>query len=938
MNLEQFSGVNAGYVLELYEKYRRNPDSVDPATREAFAAWTPTDTTTESSGDRPAAGAALRVIVGAANLAESIRRYGHLAARIDPLGSTPPGDPTLSPRAHGITDEDLKSLPASLVGGPASESSANAFEAIEKLRRVYCSTTGFDYAHVFVPEEREWLRQAAESGRFLPPMDRNSVRALLDRITQVEVFERFLHRTFPGKTRFSVEGVDMLVPILDEIICGAADRGVRQSIIGMAHRGRLNVLAHVLQKPYTQILAEFKDPIGAARRINLGWMGDVKYHAGARTARPRGQMHVSMPPNPSHLEAVDPVVVGMARAAGTLSDAPGAPRFDGARTLPILIHGDSAFAGQGIVAETLNLSRLRGYDTDGTIHIITNNQVGFTATPSESYSTSYASGLARGFKIPIVHVNADDPVACVEAARLAWEYRARFRRDFLIDLVGYRRHGHNEGDEPAFTQPLMYKTVAGHSTVRQIFGASLVQQGTIEQADLEAIEKKHWTVLEQTFEALKPEEDFVAPVPEPVPAGIAGQTPTGVALDSLASINASLQTDPEGFTFSKKLERNRERRKAALANPDERSIDWAIAEELAFATILADGVPIRLTGEDVQRGTFSHRHAAYHDAATGKVFVPLQSFAQARAPFEIYNSPLSENGAIGFEFGYNIQEPGRLVLWEAQYGDFINGAQVMLDQFVTSGRAKWGLHPSLVFLLPHAYEGQGPEHSSARPERILEAAANINLRLVNCTTAAQYFHLLRRQALLLKRDPLPLFVLTPKSLLRHPAVASTPRELAEGRFQSVIDDVEARARAKSIKRVILCSGKVYVDLISNEHRAAASDIAICRVEQLYPFPNVALRDLLSGYTGAREVIWLQEEPENMGAWEFFRPLLEELLNGRCPVRYIGRPRSASPSEGSAAIHQLNQKALIERAFDLRAENVEAPRPVREVRSLTGSKR
>jgi 2-oxoglutarate dehydrogenase E1 component len=939
MNLEQFSGVNAGYVLELYERYRRNPESVDPATREAFAAWTPEETRPDAAGDRPSGGASLRVIVGAASLADSVRRYGHLAAHIDPLGSTPPGDPSLSPRAHGITEEDLQSLPASLVGGPAAESSANAFDAIEKLRRVYCSTTGFDYSHVFVPEEREWLRQAAESGRFLPPLDRHSVRALLDRITQVEVFERFLHRTFPGKTRFSVEGVDMLVPILDEIICGAADRGVRQSIIGMAHRGRLNVLAHVLQKPYNQILAEFKDPIGAARRINLGWMGDVKYHAGARTARPRGQMHVSMPPNPSHLEAVNPVVVGMARAAGTVADGPGAPRFDGGRTLPILIHGDAAFPGQGIVAETLNLSRLRGYDTDGTIHVIANNQVGFTASPSESYSTSYASGLARGFKIPIVHVNADDPVACVEAARLAWEYRARFRRDFLIDLVGYRRHGHNEGDEPAFTQPLMYKKVAAHQTVRQIFAASLVKQGSIEQADVDAIEKKHWSTLEKTFESLKPEEDFVAPVPEPVPAGIAGQTVTGVPLETLVGINSSLQADPEGFTFSRKLERNRERRKQALVNPDERAIDWAMAEELAFATILADGVPIRLTGEDVQRGTFSHRHAVYHDGDTGNVFVPLQAFSQARAPFEIYNSPLSENGAIGFEFGYNIQEPGRLVLWEAQYGDFINGAQVMLDQFVTSGRAKWGLQPSLVFLLPHGYEGQGPEHSSARPERILEAAANINLRLVNCTTAAQYFHLLRRQALLLTRDPLPLFVLTPKSLLRHPAVASTPRELEQGRFQSVIDDADARARAKAIKRVILCSGKVYVDLISSDRRAAATDIAIGRVEQLYPFPNVALRELLAGYHSVREVVWLQEEPENMGAWEFFRPLLEELLNGRCPLRYIGRPRSASPSEGSAAVHQLNQKALVEQAFDLRAEAVDIPRPVaREVRSLTGSKR
>jgi 2-oxoglutarate dehydrogenase E1 component len=938
MDLDQFSGLNAGYVLELYEKYRQNRESVDSETRRAFDSWRAPD------ADQPAAEPAIthdriQVIVGAANLAESIRRYGHLAARIDPLGSTPPGDPSLSPRAHGITDEDLQRLPASLVGGPVAETSANAFEAIEKLRRVYCSTTGFDCAQVFVPEERAWLRDAAESGRFLPPMDRASSLSLLDRITQVETFERFLHRAFPGKTRFSVEGLDMLVPVLDEILCGAADRGVRHTIIGMAHRGRLNVLAHVLQKPYAQILAEFKDPLGSHARISSGWMGDVKYHAGARTAAPRGQMHVTMPPNPSHLEAVNPVVAGMARAAGTVAEGAGAPRFDGARTLPVLIHGDAAFPGQGVVAETLNLSRLAGYTTDGTLHIIANNQVGFTATPAESYSTSYASGLARGFKIPIVHVNADDPAACLEAARLSWEYRARFRRDFLIDLVGYRRHGHNEGDEPGFTQPLMYRKVASHPTVRELFAAALVGQGSVTQEETDALVARHHSILDAAFSSLKPEEDLAAPVPEAVPAGIAGRTQTAVPLERLVEINEALQRDPEGFTFAKKLERGRQRRKSALADPRTPTIDWALAEELALATILADGVPVRLTGEDVERGTFSHRHSVYHDAVTGSQLIPLQTFPQARAPFEVYNSPLTENGVIGFEFGYNIQEPGRLVIWEAQYGDFINGAQVMLDQFVTSGRAKWGLQPSLVFLLPHAYEGQGPEHSSARPERILQAAANVNLRLANCTTAAQYFHLLRRQAALLGRDPLPLFILTPKSLLRHPAVASTPLELAEGRFQSVIDDADARSRSKQVTRLVLCSGKVYVDAVSSELREKATRVAVCRVEQLYPFPNVALAEVFDGYPSLRDIVWLQEEPENMGAWEFVRPLLEEMIGGRWPLRYVGRPRSASPSEGSAAWHQLNQKALIAGVFSL--EDVPgdgAPARPKPVPQLTGAKR
>ena len=923
MNLEQFAGVNAGYVIELYERYRQNPESVDPETRRVFESWIPADAASTAGAPSPPPVANIHAIVGAANLAESIRRYGHLAARIDPLGSPPIGDPSLSPRAHGLTDDELKTLPAALIGGPLAESATNAYDAIDRLRRVYCSTTGFDYAHVFVPEEREWLRTAAESGRFLPPMDPNSTAALLDRITQVEVFERFLQRTFPGKTRFSVEGVDMLVPILDEIICGAADRGTRHTMIGMAHRGRLNVLAHILQKPYPQILAEFKDPVTNHRmELGLGWMGDVKYHAGARTSSPRGEMHVTVAPNPSHLEAVDPVVVGMARAAGTVADGPGAPRFDGARTLPVLIHGDAAFSGQGIVAETLNLSRLPGYDTDGTIHIITNNQLGFTATPGESYSTSYASGLARGFKIPIVHVNADDPVACLEVARLAWEYRARFRRDFLIDLVGYRRHGHNEGDEPAFTQPVMYRKIAAHRTVRELFAAVLVKQGQTTDEAADALVKKHFAVLEQTFASLSPETDYVQPVLDRAPAGAAARAVTGVPVARLREINDALLTPPAGFAFHKKLERGRERRKAAFASADERTIDWAAAEELALASILADGIAVRLTGEDVERGTFSHRHAVFHDASTGKVFVPLQEFAHARASFEIHNTPLTENATIGFEFGYNIQEPGRLVIWEAQYGDFINGAQVTLDQFVTSGRAKWGLKPSLVFLLPHGYEGQGPEHSSARPERFLQTAADINLRLVNCTSAAQYFHLLRRQAMLLQRDPLPLIVLTPKSLLRNAAVASTPRELEEGRFQSVIDDGEMQSRAKSIKRVVLCSGKVAIDLLTSDRRAASKDVAIVRVEQLYPFPEVALAEALSAYSSVNDVVWLQEEPENMGAWEFVRPLLEELIGDR-PLRYIGRARSASPSEGSSAWHQMNQRALIEQVFEL---NVSTPSP------------
>jgi 2-oxoglutarate dehydrogenase E1 component len=808
---------------------------------------------------------------------------------------------------------------------------------IEAFRQIYCSTTGYDYAHVFVPEERRWLRQAAEGGRFRAPLDPISPVALLERLSQVEAFERFLHRAFPGKTRFSIEGLDILVPILDEVIGEAAESGTRNILIGMAHRGRLNVMAHVLNKPYAQILAEFKEPVSSrVFREDMAWTGDVKYHAGAHRAIKDGQemdVAVSMPPNPSHLEAIDPVVEGMARAAGTIVDGSGAPTFDPKRSLPILIHGDAAFPGQGIVAETLNLSRLPGYQTGGTIHIIVNNQLGFTTGPEAEYSTSYASGLARGFKIPIVHVNSDDPEACVEAARLAFAYRERFQRDFLIDLIGYRRYGHNEGDEPAFTQPLMYQKIASHPTVREIWARTLETRGEIQPAAADAIAKKYSDELQGVMDALKPEQDFIEPQPEDPPPGAAAKADTAVPIEQLRQMNEALLRMPSGFTIHRKLERVREKRIHMLDNPDERTVDWSAAEDLAFASILAGGISIRLTGEDVERGTFSHRHAVLHDAETGKLHVPLQTLPHARAAFEIHNSPLTENALVGFEFGYNIQEPSRLVIWEAQYGDFINGAQTMIDEFVVSARGKWGLRPSLVFLLPHGHEGQGPDHASARPERFLQLAADINVRIANCTTAAQYFHLLRRQAALLQVDPLPLVVLTPKSLLRHSAVASTPRDLAEGRFRMVLPDQDAAARAADIRRVLVCSGKVYTDLIASEHRAAHPEVAICRVEQLYPVPMRDLRAMFDGYPNSDEIVWVQEEPENMGAWDFIRPHLQEVSSGRT-VRRVARPRSASPAEGSAARHAVNQQALVNQAFAQRAPRPESPRPATQ---LTGSK-
>jgi 2-oxoglutarate dehydrogenase E1 component len=929
---KEFGGVNAGYVAELYEKFRKDPASVDSATRALFEQWgppedstTPRDAPQEAQSGREARIAAesefsVAKIVGAVNLAESIRKFGNLDARLDPLGSPPHGDPSLVPESHGVTEDDLRRLPADVITGPIAQGARNALEVILSLRKVYCSSTGYDYAHLRDPEERDWLRSAAESGTFRPPMMPIDELALLDRITQEGAFEQFLDRTFPGKTRFSIQGIGMLIPMLDEVIHAASEERFSNILIGMAHRARLNVLAHVLDKPYEQILAEFKDPAkGGKFREDLGWTGDVKYHSGAHHAiRNRGshELMISLAPNPSHLEAVNPVVEGMARAAGTRTDQPGPPSFDPAQTLPILIHGDASFMGQGVVAETLNMFHLAGYHTGGTLHIIANNQIGFTTDPEQGRSTLYASDLARGFRVPIVHVNADDPEACVEAARLAFAFRTRFKKDFVIDLIGYRRHGHNEGDEPSFTQPLMYKKIHEHPTVRQIWAKTLRDRGLIQEGTAEALVQKHLERLTSVFSSLEPDRQLKESRPVPPPPGAARHTRTVVPMERLERLNLALLQVPEGFALHRKIERVREKRRKIFEDPSAHSIDWAVAEELAWATILEEGIPIRVTGQDVERGTFSHRHAVLHDTNNGNKHIPLQSLPQARASFEIHNSPLSENAALAFEYGCNVQAPERLVVWEAQYGDFINGAQTVVDEFIAPARAKWGLTPSLVMLLPHGYEGQGPDHSSARLERFLQLAAATNIRIANCTTAAQYFHLMRMQALLLKTDPLPLVILTPKSLLRHPMTASTPRELAEGLFQRVIDDVNARQRARQIRRLILCSGKIYVDLMMSKHRAEEPAVAIARIEEPYPFPDEDLKALLDSYPSLEEVVWVQEEPRNMGAWEFLRLQLARLIAGRWPLHYLGRPRNSSPAEGSSNRHAINQEIIINQAFNL----------------------
>ncbi|MEP7199282.1 MAG: 2-oxoglutarate dehydrogenase E1 component [Chloroflexota bacterium] len=905
-----FHGPNFGYLVELYDRYVQDPNAVDEATRNYFAQRQPSTVAISTMRSLPD-----EKIVGAVDLAHAIRGYGHLAARLDPLGREAVGDPLLEPASHGLSDDDLRHLPASVVGGPVATNASDALDAIQRLRAIYSFTTGYDYDHVRAPAERDWLRYAAESGRFRPPQQPINDLALLERLTQVETFEQFLQRIFPGKTRFSLEGLDLLVPMLDEIIGAAVEGGIRSVLIGMAHRGRLNVLAHVLNMPYAHIMAAFKD----ARHNNnphadLGWTGDVRYHSGARRAVKAGDpmdVVINMAPNPSHLEFVNPVIVGMARAAGTSTSQPGAPRFDHSVSLPILIHGDAALPGQGVVAETLNLSRLDGYQTGGTLHIIANNQLGYTTNPHDARSTLYASDLAKGFEMPVVHVNADDPVACVAAARMAFAYRAQFHKDFFIDLIGYRRWGHNEGDEPTFTQPTMYALIEKQPTVRAQWAAALVARGEAAADQPQQLVDARMKQLQSVLDALRP-EDSAEPLPEPPPPGAARRVTTRVPLPRLRELNDALLRVPSTFALNPKLERAMQRRRNIFDKPDEPTVDWATAEHLALASILEDGIAIRLTGEDVERGTFGQRHAVFHDVRDDTTFTPLQALPQARAAFEIHDSALTESAAVGFEYGYNVQESARLVIWEAQYGDFINGAQVIVDEFIASARAKWGQTPSLVLLLPHGSEGAGPDHSSARLERFLNLCAELNMRVANCTTAAQYFHLLRRQALLLKTDPLPLVLLTPKSLLRHPLARSTPRELADGFWQPVLDD--PTAQAAPVRRLILCNGKVYVDLVSHPQRAQHGEVAIVRVEQLYRWPTDDLQAMLDKYCAMDEVVWLQEEPENMGAWPFVQPNLNALLDGLKPLRFIGRRANSSPAEGSAAWFAANQKMIVESAF------------------------
>jgi multifunctional 2-oxoglutarate metabolism enzyme len=859
------------------------------------------------------------------------RVRGHLIAHLDPLDAEPPHiHAELDPLTYGLTIWDL---PRSFVAdGLAGREVATLDEILHVLRDAYCRTLGIEYMHIQDPEQKRWIQQHVEGQP--STLNQDEQRHILDRLNAAEVFERFLHTRYVGQKRFGLEGAESTIVLLDALLDAAAGSGVAEVVMGMAHRGRLNVLANIVGKSYKDIFEEFE---GNLDPESVQGSGDVKYHKGARGIF-RGsageELPVTLASNPSHLEAVDPVVEGMTRAKQDRLSPPtdGTPKAmsEGTYGFPcmsVLVHGDAAFAGQGVVAETLNLSGLSGYRTGGTVHLVINNQLGFTTAPASARTSVYPTDVAKMVQAPIFHVNGDDPEACVRAARLAFAFRQTFHKDVVIDLVCYRKHGHNEGDDPSYTQPLMYQRIDAKRSVRKLYTETLVRRGdiTLEEAEsaLDDFNSKLQTVLDEVRG-----EPSLAPTHLPVPDRGPTALPTeetGVDIRVLQALAALVRTVPDGFTIHPKLERQFAQRDELVAGGQ---VDWALAEALALGSLLQQGINVRLTGQDTRRGTFSQRHAVLVDYATAEEFIPLAHIgdglgrvdAAALAPadgrigsFTVRDSLLSEYAAVGFEYGYSVEAPEALVAWEAQFGDFVNGAQIIIDNFLVAAEIKWGQYAGLVMLLPHGYEGQGPEHSSSRFERFLALTARGNLRVTIPSTSAQYFHLLRSQAL---RSPKrPLIVVTPKSMLRAHASRSDLGELEHGSFAPVLDDAGVEDPA-AVRRIVLCSGKIAHEALvrrSELEPDEAAAVAIVRVEQLYPWPISLLSPLFDRFGQAGEVVWLQEEPENMGAWSFVHARLHADLPDRLRLRHVSRPESASPAIGSAALHQLEQSDLLQRA-------------------------
>ncbi len=885
-------------IDELYQRYRSNPESVDESWRSFFKGFELARTT---YGDQPSGefDKEFKVL----NLIEGYRKRGHLFTRTNPVRARRTYTPTLDLPNFELSEADLDTVfhaGKSIGMGPAPLRSI-----VKHLEQTYCASVGVEYSYIRKPEIVEWLRQKMESTQNLSQYTSEERKHIYWHLVHAVGFEQFIHKKFVGQKRFSLEGAETLVPALDAVIEHGAELGIQEFVIGMPHRGRLNILANILRKPAEKLFAEF---MGERYDENIA-LGDVKYHLGYdnKITTDKGkEVFLSMLPNPSHLETVGPVAEGIARAR--IDHKYGG---DYNRVTPIIIHGDAAVAAQGVVYETIQMSHLKGYKTGGTIHLVINNQVGFTTNYLDARSSTYSTDVAKVTQSPVFHVNGDDPEALIHTIKLAVEYRQTFHTDVFIDILCYRRYGHNEGDEPRFTQPTLYDAIAKHPNPRDIYASFLQQAGIMNTDALKSVQKEYDDDLEAKLELAKTvkkvtikhflQEDWKG-FRHSVATDFATSPATGVPEQTLHTLFNKINTLPEGKTFFKKLAKLLDDRKQMVEND---KLDWAIGELLAYASIAAEGHPVRLSGQDSERGTFSHRHAAFNVEDSDDKYFPLQHIDDNQAPVHVYNSHLSEYGVMGFEYGYALGSPNGLTIWEAQFGDFYNVAQVIIDQYISSAEDKWGLLNGLTLLLPHGYEGQGPEHSSARLERFLTLCAHNNMQVVNPTTPANMFHLLRRQV---KREfTLPLVVLTPKSLLRHPKCVSTMHDLSNGAFQEVIND--PNTDPESVLRVVLCSGKIYYDLLARKEQLEALDIAIIRIEQLYPFPKEQVLNALSSYPNAIQYLWVQEEPENMGAWNFVNNQLPRL-----EIKPVTRQASGSPAVGLSKLHFLEQEEIIGKVF------------------------
>ena len=917
---------NAEYVDALYQQYLRDPDSLTEDWRSFFKGFeygflrseeeAPTDGEPVHTPPGEERRYGQRTDKGVQAIVQAYRQLGHFVAKLDPLGHNRQSLPLLELSEFGLSEEDMEKGVGN--AGFLGQVDGSLKGLLSKLKTTYCDSIGVEYMDIPDKEQRTWLQERIEPCFNQPSLSEEDSHKILARLMSAEEFEQFLHTRYIGQKRFSLEGGESLVPLLDELVSSGSELGVEEVVIGMAHRGRLNVLAHLLNKPYENIFAEFEGADLSDRADNEG---DVKYHKGYSydhvTAKGR-KVHLSLSFNPSHLELVNPVIEGIVYAKQAyLHDS------DGQRVVPVLIHGEAAFTGQGIVAETLNLSELKGYRTGGTIHIIINNQLGYTATPDETRFTTYPSDVARQIQAPVFHVNADDPEAVVHAARMAMEFRNRFRVDVIIDMWCYRRFGHNEADDPTLTQPLMYQQIAKHPTILHLYSCQLIAQEKISQEKVAEMQTRIRSQLDEAQEIARRLQ--VQPYSSTFGGVWQGLTwaaedwsaHTAIDAKTLVQVVGRATEVPEGFALHRTLQRMVKARRAMAAG--EEKVDWGCAEMMAFGSLLMEGVPVRLTGQDSQRGTFAHRHAAWHDVETGAVHVPLQHLSRDQAEFAVINTMLSELAVLGFEYGISAADPRRLVVWEAQFGDFVNGAQMIIDQFLSSGEAKWQRMCGLVLLLPHGYEGMGPEHSSARLERFLQLCAKNNMQVAYPTTPAQLFHLMRRQ--IHRNFRKPLVVMTPKSLLRHKLCVSSLEDFIDSTFKRVIDD-QGVGKPTTVRRVVLCTGKIYYDMLAARlKQAVTQSVALVRIEELYPFPEEELRTVFARYPATEQVYWVQEESENMGAWHFARPYIAELLPTNCDLGYVGRDEAASPATGSGKIHQSEQQEIVDQALDLRGQEV-----------------